>query len=111
MKINEFKSGFNSNDFGRLYLFPFTFNPFKSQILKGGQSFELIKLCEFDTNRRKYTLLYRGSRDGLNAWGFNSKCDDKSPTLTIIKPLNSENIFCCGRRQMNLNRTQTHLLF
>ena len=93
LKINEFKSDLNSIDFGRIYLFPFGFNPFKSQILNDGQSLELIKMCEFNKNHRKYTLLYRGSRDGLTAWDFHSKCDNKSPTLTIIKPLNSANIF------------------
>jgi hypothetical protein len=41
-------------------------------------------LCEFDKNKR-LSLLYRGSRDGFGASHFHSKCDGKSPTLTIIK--------------------------
>jgi hypothetical protein len=41
-------------------------------------------LCEFDRNKT-LSLLYRGSRDGFGASHFHSKCDGKSPTLTIIK--------------------------
>ena len=36
----------------------------------------------------EFTLLYRGSRDGLTA-----ECDGHSNTLTIIKATNSSNIF------------------
>ncbi len=31
------------------------------------------------------TLLYRGSRDGINAGAFHSKCDNKGSTITIMK--------------------------
>jgi hypothetical protein len=33
---------------------------------------------------RQWTLLYRGSRDGFRSSNFYSKCDGKSPTLTVI---------------------------
>jgi hypothetical protein len=33
---------------------------------------------------RKWTLLYRGSRDGFNVSNFHSKCDGQSPTVTVI---------------------------
>jgi hypothetical protein len=56
-----------------------------SQILKGDrQSFELIKLCEFSPND-KWSLLYRGTRDGFGAKDFHSNCDGHSNTLTILK--------------------------
>lgn len=34
---------------------------------------------------RKYTLLYRGSRDGMHAQAFHSLCDDKGATLVLVK--------------------------
>ena len=33
----------------------------------------------------KYTLLFRASRDGFAASAFHSRCDNKGPTVTIIK--------------------------
>ena len=51
---------------------------------------ELLK--EKDLNDRKWSLLYRGSRDGFQASDFHSRCDHKPNTLTIVKSLNG-NIF------------------
>ncbi len=69
------------------------FNPFKNEILNGEQqSFELIDLCEFSTYD-KWTLLYRGTRDGFGTNDFHSKCDGHSNTLTILKAKESEFIF------------------
>jgi hypothetical protein len=65
---------------------------FKSQILTGNQPNELIKLCEFSPND-KWTLLYRGTRDGFGAQDFHSRCDNKSPTLSICKAHESSYIF------------------
>ena len=56
-----------------------------SQILKGEQQcLELLKLCEFSPNE-KWSLLYRGTRDGFDSNDFHSKCDGHSNTLTILK--------------------------
>ena len=60
-------------------------NSFQSQILTNQrQSFELIQLCEFNNND-KFTLLYRGTRDGFGSNDFHSKCDGHSNTLTKLK--------------------------
>jgi hypothetical protein len=68
-------------------------NSFKSEILKGElQLSELIKLCEFSSND-KWSLLYRGTRDGFRPRDFHSKCDGHSNTLTIIKAKESQFIF------------------
>jgi hypothetical protein len=67
-------------------------DPFKSQILTGNQPNELIRLCEFSPND-KWTLLYRGSRDGFGAQDVHSKCDNKLPTLSICKAHESSYIF------------------
>jgi hypothetical protein len=57
----------------------------QSQILTSKQlSSELIRLCEFSPNDR-FTLLYRGTRDGFGSRDFHSKCDNHSNTLTICK--------------------------
>ena len=45
-----------------------------------------------DLNGRKWSLLYRGSRDGFRASDFHSRCDYKPNTLTIVKSTNG-NIF------------------
>ena len=45
-----------------------------------------------DLNNRKWSLLYRGSRDGFEASYFHSRCDGLPNTLTIVKSTNG-NIF------------------
>jgi hypothetical protein len=58
----------------RLYGFS-PMNSLKSQILKGEKQLsELIELCEFSSTD-KWTLLYRGTRDGFGVEDFHSKCD------------------------------------
>jgi hypothetical protein len=83
---NEFKANlsFSQDLFGSLTLNENSSDPFKSQILTGLQPMQLIQLCEFSTED-KWSLLYRGSRDGFEPRDFHSKCDGKSPTLTIFK--------------------------
>ena len=51
---NQFKPNltFVANSFGQLNLSVFPIDPFKSQILKGEQALEVIKLCEFNTNSK-----------------------------------------------------------
>ena len=51
---------------------------------------ELLK--KKDLNGRKWSLLYRGSRDGFGASDFHSRCDNKPNTVTIVKSI-SGNIF------------------
>jgi hypothetical protein len=66
---------------------------FNSQILNGERQItDLIKLCEFSPND-KWTVLYRGTRDGFGSKDFHSKCDGHSNTLTIVKAKGSEFIF------------------
>ncbi len=78
--------------FGSLSLGVNLTNSFESQIVDKIQLIDLIRICEFNSND-KWTLLYRGTRDGFGARDFHSKCDGKSPTLTIIKAQGSGNIF------------------
>jgi len=65
---------------------------FNSHILTGAQQIDLIKLCGFSI-LDKWTLLYRGSRDGFHSECFHLKCDRNSPTLTILKAESSGFIF------------------
>ena len=69
-------------------------NSFKSsQILKDErQMSELMKLCEFSPSD-KWSLLYRGTRDGFGAKDFHTKCDGHPNTLTILKAKQSSFIF------------------
>jgi hypothetical protein len=103
-EINEMKNSLKiSNDFkpnllldltsfGSLSLSVNLTSSFESQIIDKVQLIDLIQICEFNLND-KWTLLYRGTRDGFGAKDFHSKCDGKSPTLTIIKAQGSEYIF------------------
>jgi hypothetical protein len=95
IKMNEFKPNlsFSQDSFGQLYLNEYSnIDPFESQILTGKQPSELIKLCEFYL-KDKWTLLYRGTRDGFGAANFHSKCDDRNNTLTISKAHGTSYIF------------------
>jgi hypothetical protein len=91
---NEFKPNlsFNQDSFGQLNLNEYSKNLFESQILKDKQPSELINLCEFSL-KDKWTLLYRGTRDGFGAANFHSKCDNHTNTLTILKAEGSSYIF------------------
>jgi hypothetical protein len=102
MSTNEFKPNLSLFDqkeetslFGSIKLNSFwlNMNLFKSQILKGDrQMSELIKVCQFSPND-KWSLLYRGTRDGFGSNDFHSKCDGHSNTLTILKAKESSYIF------------------
>jgi hypothetical protein len=94
MALNDFKPNvsFSYDSFGSIYLNSYSNDPFKSDILTGKQSYELINLCEFSSND-KWSLLYRGSRDGFSAKNFHTKCDGHTNTLTIVKAKESSNIF------------------
>jgi hypothetical protein len=68
-------------------------NLFKSEILiDGRQCSELIDICEFSPND-KWSLLYRGTRDGFGTKAFHSECDSHANTLTLLKAKGSGFIF------------------
>jgi hypothetical protein len=68
-------------------------NSFKGQILTSEQTLlQVIDLCEFSPND-KWSLLYRGTRDGFGTNDFHSKCNGHSNTLTILKAKGSGFIF------------------
>jgi hypothetical protein len=68
-------------------------NSFDSEILTDvKQCLELIDLCDFSPND-KWSLLYRGTRDGFGSRVFHSRCDGHSNTLTVLKAKQSSYIF------------------
>jgi hypothetical protein len=68
-------------------------NSLQGQILNDEQQcLELIKLCEF-SSKDKWSLLYRGTRDGFGNNDFHLRCDGHSNTLTIFKSKGSSYIF------------------
>ncbi len=100
-KTNTFKPNLTSFDqkeetpsFGSIRLSLYSgINSLKSEILKDErQSLEMIKLCEFSPSD-KWSLLYRGTRDGFDSHDFHSKCDGHSKTLTLFKAKESSYIF------------------
>jgi hypothetical protein len=93
-RMNEFKPNlsFSPDSFGQLRLNEYSIDPFRSQILSDNQPSELINLCGF-TLKDKWTLIYRGTRDGFGSKDFHSKCDGYSNTLTIVKAYGTSYIF------------------
>lgn len=45
----------------------------------------LLRFLDEDGLANGLTLLYRGSRDGMNANAFHQKCDGQGPTITVVK--------------------------
>ena len=78
--------------FGSLFLNGCSMVTLESKICTANQARELIKLCEFKMNE-KWSLLYRGSRDGFGSKDFHSKCAGHTNTLVIVKASGVENIF------------------
>ena len=57
-----------------------------SKIINEGLYQKLEELLKTkDLNGRKWSLIYKGSRDGFRASDFHSHCDNYSNTLTIVK--------------------------
>ena len=57
-----------------------------SEIIKDkGHKDQLHDWLEEDDSNGELSLLYRGSRDGMDGKDFHFKCDLKGPTLTIIE--------------------------
>jgi len=69
----------------------FLFKVFESTIMDSYLQRKLVDLCEFPIDQ-KWELKYRGTRDGLKAADFHSRCDGIANTLTIVKATNG-NIF------------------
>lgn len=100
-KLNNFTS---TNDvkesfFGILSLNDFLNETSKEYSFYGSQiiqtkteSEQLLHTCEFNLND-KWTLLYRGSRDGFGADKFHSICDTHSNTLTLISVTDNNRVF------------------
>ena len=57
---------------------------FDSTILDIHMGAELSRLCDFDEERR-WTLMYRGTRDGFGSEHFHTSCDYQPNTLTVIR--------------------------
>jgi hypothetical protein len=96
LATNSFQpnSTFKKDSFGRLNLIEY-FSLNGSKILSTKQEYvdDLIRICEFPSDANKWSLLYRGTKDGFCADDFHVKCDGKSSTLTIIKVKGSDFIF------------------
>lgn len=76
-------------------------NIIDSQDLKS----ELAKVCEFQINQR-FELLYRGSEHNFSWTEFHRKCDNKSPTLVIVKSV--DGCIFGGYTKVNWNPTTEH---
>ena len=66
--------------------------PFRgSTILTNVEHRKILKACLPEAMVGEWRLLFRASRDGFAASAFHSKCDNKGPTVTVVK--SGANIF------------------
>lgn len=64
----------------------------ESAIVKSVADVDLLySTCGF-TRFQRWRLLYRGSRDGFSTDSFHARCDNLSPTLTIVRT-DDEHVF------------------
>ena len=63
----------------------------ESVILTNEEHRRVLKSWLPETMKGECRLLFRASRDGFAASAFHSKCDNKGPTITVVK--SGENIF------------------
>lgn len=71
----------------------------KDSVILRDREFDLINRF-IGSQNVKYTLLYRGSRDGMNSKVFHVRCDGKSPTVIICQSKQYDKIFggvCFGK--------------
>ena len=81
--IDEYPLDMNNEDV-QDFFYPI-YSPFlKESIINEGQSYD-DKLREWLGNDYRWKLLYRASEHGYTAESFHECCDNKGPTLVIIK--------------------------
>jgi len=64
-----------------------------SLILDPTKDLPLIKSWTSKLKNTELQLIYRGSRDGFDAQGFHTFCDDQGPTLIVCKAAGSGKVF------------------
>ena len=65
--------------------------PFEESEILTSENHRSVLKGWLSSQKGKWRLLFRASRDGFAAAVFHSKCDDKGPTVTIVK--SGDNIF------------------
>ena len=82
LKFERNNEKINENIFGRIVKAKMIHSSLS--LPNEGQNEDFKSLCEFPVDQ-KWNLIYRASRDGFEAFNFDSKCDNKPNTLVIIK--------------------------
>ena len=67
------------------------YNPLEDSDILTNEDHRRVLLGWLSEFRGEWCLLYRATRDGFEAANFHANCDDKGPTVTIVKSGN--NIF------------------
>jgi len=57
----------------------------KSNIIKPADFQMIKKWLDNDWKNRKFKLLYRGTKDGMNATTFHNLCNNKGATISVMK--------------------------
>lgn len=67
-------------------------NP-KSSILKSSDFNQLRKWLDKEWAKKKFKLIFKGSKDGMTSSKFHELCDNKGPTITVIKSKTYDKVF------------------
>jgi predicted nucleic acid-binding Zn-ribbon protein len=57
----------------------------KSSLLKAADFAQIKKWLEKEFQNKKWKLIFKGTKDGQNATAFHKNCNNKGPTVTVIK--------------------------
>ncbi|CAG8768375.1 12730_t:CDS:1, partial [Acaulospora morrowiae] len=97
---NEITEYFSNPNFEpSINILPLRKYPFESNIIHAKDTGYIASwidkretLYRFTNLPFKFKLIYRASRDGFGIENFHKKCDEKGPTVVVIKAHNSEKI-------------------
>jgi len=65
----------------------------KSALLKAADFAQIRKWLDKEWSRKKFKLVFRGTRDGMTSTAFHQFCDNKGPIVTVIKSKTYDKIF------------------
>jgi hypothetical protein len=75
-----------------------TYNLKKSSIILKGEIAFIKQLQKWLGEKCKWNLCYRASRDGMSAKDFHKHCDNKGPTVVLVK---ANDCICGGYTDQN----------
>jgi hypothetical protein len=88
--INDLKKEINSFEKNKTYEL---IAPNKGKLITTDEDFKFFASNINNNSKLTFELLYKATKDGEQASVFHSNCDEKGPTITVVKVLNGSK---CG---------------